>query len=63
MVKRYEVVYRAKVRVNGQVITRLRQETYTTLKAAEARRDELNAHRHTAHVTDLSEQRRRERAA
>jgi hypothetical protein len=44
---------------NGQAITRLRQETYTTRQAAEARRDELNAHRHSAHTTDPSEQRRR----
>lgn len=57
--KRYEVVYRAKVREHGQAVTRLRQETYTTREAAEARRDELNSHRHHAHVTDLSEQRRR----
>jgi len=57
--KRYEVVYRAKVREHGQAVTRLRQETYTTREAAEARRHELNSHRHHAHVTDLSEQRRR----
>ena len=40
-------------------MTRLRQETYTTREAAEARRDELNSHRHHAHATDPSEQRRR----
>jgi integrase len=59
VVKRYEVVYRAKVREYGQTVTRLRQETYTTREAAEARRDELNYHRHHAHATDPSEQRRR----
>jgi integrase len=59
VVKRYEVVYRAKVRERGQAATRLRQETYTTREAAEARRDELNSHRHHAHATDPSEQRRR----
>ena len=59
VVKRYEVVYRAKIRKNGQATTRLRQETYTTREAAEARRDELNSHRHQAHATDPSEQRRR----
>ena len=59
VVKRCEVVYRAKVREHGQAVTRLRQETYTTREAAEARRDELNSHRHHAHATDPSEQRRR----
>jgi len=59
VVKRYEVVYRAKVREHGQAVTRLRQETYTTREAAEARRDALNSHRHQAHATDPSEQRRR----
>jgi len=36
VMKRYEVVYRAKVREHGQAVTRLRQETYTTREAAEA---------------------------
>jgi hypothetical protein len=45
VVKRYEVVYRAKVREHGRAVTRLRQETYITREAAEARRDELNSHR------------------
>jgi integrase len=48
MVKRYEVVYRAKVREYGRTVTRLRQETYTTRETAEARRDELNSYRHHA---------------
>jgi len=42
VVKRYEVVYRAKVRTDdGRTVTRLRQETHPTKSAAEARAAEL----------------------
>ena len=38
VVKRYEVVYRAKVRTDdGRVVSRLRQEIHPTREAAEAR--------------------------
>jgi integrase len=48
VVKRYEVVYRAKVRTDdGRVVSRLRQEIHPTREAAEARVAELNSHKHT----------------
>lgn len=45
VVKRYEVVWREPHPVTGQI--RGRQESYTTREAAEVRRDELNAAKHT----------------
>ncbi|ACC42849.1 prophage integrase [Mycobacterium marinum M] len=59
--KRYEVVWRESVRdefglPTGQ--TRARQESYPTREAAEARRDELNAARHTTGTSALAEQRK-----
>jgi integrase len=59
--KRYEVVWREPVRdgfglPTGQ--TRARQETCATREAAEARRDELNAARHTTGTSGLAEQRK-----
>jgi integrase len=61
VLKRYEVVWREPVRdafglPTGQ--TRARQETCPTREAAEARRDELNAARHTTGTTALAEQRK-----
>ena len=44
-VKRYEVVWREPHPVTG--LLRARQESYTTREAAEVRRDELNAAKHT----------------
>jgi integrase len=59
VVKRYEVVYRAKARTDdGRVVSRLRQESHPTREAAETRVAELNAHRHS-HTTDPAEQRKR----
>ena len=59
VVKRYEVVYRAKVRdKDGKVVTRLRQETHPTRKAADLRAAELNARKHRRAV-DPAEQRAR----
>jgi hypothetical protein len=47
VVKRYEVVYRAKVRADdSRTVTRLRQETHPTKVAADARAAELNARKH-----------------
>ncbi|UCZ61465.1 tyrosine-type recombinase/integrase [Mycolicibacterium phocaicum] len=59
VVKRYEVVYRAKVRTDdGRTVTRLRQETHPTKAAAEARAAELNARKHRRAV-DPAEARKR----
>lgn len=59
VVKRYEVVYRAKVRTDdGRTVTRLRQETHPTRAAAEARAAELNARKHRRAI-DPAEQRAR----
>ena len=59
VVKRYEVVYRAKVRTDdGKIVTRLRQETHPTKAAAETRAAELNARKHRRAV-DPAEQRAR----
>jgi hypothetical protein len=59
VVKRYEVVYRAKVRTDdGRIETRLRQETHPTKAAADARAAELNARKHRRAV-DPAEQRAR----
>lgn len=59
VVKRYEVVYRAKVRTeDGRIVTRLRQETQPTKAAAEARAAELNAKKHRRAI-DPAEQRAR----
>jgi integrase len=68
-VKTYAVVWREPVRdefglpipVNpdhpdGPKQMRARRETYTTREAAEARRDELNAARHTIGTSALAEQ-------
>ncbi|WP_375481979.1 tyrosine-type recombinase/integrase [uncultured Mycobacterium sp.] len=70
-VKRYEVIWREPVRdefglpvpVNpdhpdGPKRTRNRGERYDTREAAEARRDELNAARHTTGTSALAEQRK-----
>src|SRR6476620_11804997 len=59
--KRYEVVWREPVRDSFGLSTgktRARQETHPTREAAEARRDELNAARHTTGTTALAEQRK-----
>ncbi|MDT5113017.1 MAG: hypothetical protein QOE20_4907 [Mycobacterium sp.] len=59
VVKRYEVVYRVKVRTEeGRTVTRLRQETHPTKAAAEARAAELNARKHRRPI-DPAEQRAR----
>jgi integrase len=59
VVKRYEVVYRAKVRTeDGRTVSRLRQETHPTKAAADARMAELNARKHRRAV-DPAEQRAR----
>ena len=60
IVKRYEVFWREPQRdafglPTGNV--RSRQESYATREAAEARRDELNAARHTAGTSALADQR------
>lgn len=70
-VKRYEVIWKEPVRdeyglpvpvdpakPNGRKRTRDRQESYGTRADAEARRDELNAARHTGQTGALAEQRR-----
>lgn len=61
-VKRYEVVWREPATdANGLPIpgkTRARQESYPTREAAEARRDTLNAARHTTGTSTLADQRR-----
>ena len=61
-VTRYEVVWReVATDANGLPIagkTRARQESYPTREAAEARRDELNAVRHTTGTTALADQRK-----
>ena len=59
-VKRHEVVWREPQRDAFGLPTggvRSRQESYPTREAAEARRDELNAARHTAGTSALAEQR------
>lgn len=59
--KRYEVVWREPVRDDFGLptgTTRARQETYATRADAEARRDELNAARHTIGTSALAEQRK-----
>jgi integrase len=59
--KRYEVVWRELVRDDFGLptgTTRARQESYPTRGAAEARRDELNAARHTTGTTALATQRK-----
>ena len=71
VVKRYQVIWREPVRdqfglpvpVNpehpdGPKRTRNRAERYDTREAAEARRDELNAARHTSGTAVLAEQRK-----
>jgi hypothetical protein len=59
VVKRYEVIYRAKVRTeDGRTVTRLRQETHPTKSAAEAQAAELNARKHRRAI-DPAEQRAR----
>ncbi|WP_460356529.1 tyrosine-type recombinase/integrase [Mycobacterium sp. ZZG] len=59
--KRYEVVWREPVRDDFGLPTgrtRARQETYPTREAAEARRDELNAARHTTGTAALADAKR-----
>ncbi|MGW5522710.1 tyrosine-type recombinase/integrase [Gordonia sp. NPDC003950] len=66
-VKRYEVVWREPVRddyglpvvqANGKTKTRARQESFATREDAEARRDELNAARHSGQTSALAEQKK-----
>lgn len=60
-IKTYAVVWREPVRDDFGLPTgqlRARRETYSTREAAEARRDELNAARHTTGTTALAEQRK-----
>lgn len=70
-VKRYEVVWREPVRdqfglpvpanpdhPDGPKRTRSRQESYLTREAAEARRDELNAAKHTSGTGVLADAKR-----
>lgn len=65
-VKRYEVVWREPVRddyglpvqENGKTKMRSRQESFGTREDAEARRDELNAAKHTGQTSALAEQRK-----
>jgi integrase len=70
-IKTYAVVWREPIRddfglpipldigqPNGPVRMRARRETYPTREAAEARRDELNAARHTTGTSALAEQRK-----
>lgn len=60
-IKTYAVVWREPVRDDFGLPTgqlRSRRETYSTRDAAEARRDELNAARHTTGTTALAEQRK-----
>jgi integrase len=70
-IKRYQVVWRETVRddfglplpkhpnrPDGPKLTRAQQETYAKREDAEARRDELNAARHTSGTANLAEQRK-----
>lgn len=60
-VRVYRVVWREPVRDKfglPTAKTRARQENYPTREAAEARRDELNAARHTTGTSALAEQRK-----
>ena len=66
-VKRYEVVWREPVRddyglpvtlPSGKTKTRARQETFATREDAEARRDELNAAKHSGQTSALAEQKK-----
>ena len=60
-VRVYRVVWREPVRDKFGLPTtkvRARQENYRTREAAEARRDELNAARHTTGTSTLAEQRK-----
>jgi integrase len=60
-IKTYAVIWRELVRDDFGLATgqlRARRETYSTREAAEARRDELNAARHTTGTTALAEQRK-----
>jgi len=60
-VRVYRVVWREPVRDKfglPTTKTRARQENYPTREAAEARRDELNAARHTTGTSALAEQRK-----
>ncbi|HTX55238.1 MAG TPA: site-specific integrase [Candidatus Baltobacteraceae bacterium] len=60
-VRVYRVVWREPVRDKfglPTAKTRARQENYPTREAAEARRDELNAARHTTGISALAEQRK-----
>ncbi|MFI7170431.1 hypothetical protein [Rhodococcoides fascians] len=70
-VKRYEVVFTEPVRdemglpvpvdpakPTGRKKTRARQESFATREDAEARRDELNAARHTLGTSSLADQRK-----
>jgi integrase len=66
-VKRYEVVWREPVRDDfglpvalpgGKTKTRARQESFATREDAEARRDELNAAKHTGQTSALAEQKK-----
>ncbi|AFA73679.1 phage integrase [Gordonia polyisoprenivorans VH2] len=70
-VKRYEVVWREPVRddyglpvpvdpanPSGKSKTRARQESFTTREDAEARRDELNAAKHSGQTSALAEQKK-----
>jgi integrase len=58
IVKRYEVVYRAKVRTDdGRTVTRLRQEAHPTKAAADARAAQLNSRKYRRAV-DPSEVRK-----
>lgn len=60
-IRTYAVVWREPVRDDFGLptgATRARRETYPTREAAEARRDELNAARHTTGTSALAEQRK-----
>jgi integrase len=60
-IRTYAVVWRESVRDTFGLPTgktAARQETYSTREVAEARRDELNAARHTSGTTALAEQRK-----
>jgi hypothetical protein len=60
-IKTYAVIWREPVRDDFGLPTgqlRARRETYPTREAAEARRDELNAARHTTGTSALAEQRK-----
>lgn len=67
VVKRYEVVWREPVRddyglpvveANGKTKMRSRQESFATREDAEARRDELNAAKHSGQASALAEQKK-----